>query len=209
MIEFHGIGHSFNGAVLFNGLNFKIAKGEKAVIRGSSGTGKSTLLNFVLGFLKPDSGFMSFKGECYSPKNITEIRNNIAWLPQDYNPIGAGKTSEVINILFSFKANKHLIPDNKKTEAYFEAVGLDLKLLDSEFKELSGGEKQRTGLVICKLLERQMLILDEPASSLDRESVGSVIDFLFEDGVTVISSAHNEKWINSCSKVLELGNGRS
>ncbi|MFC2130293.1 ATP-binding cassette domain-containing protein [Bacteroidota bacterium] len=205
MINFINIKLKLNSRILFENFNFSIEKGEKAALKGRSGRGKTTLFNMIMGFSKPDSGKIIFDSNELSMKNIREIRKRISWLPQNSNIIGRGRVKEQVMIPFRFSANKHLLPDNRILEEELEKINLEKSILDSSFDEISGGEKQRIGIMICRLLKRDLMLLDEPTSALDKENLNAVIDYLCaEKETTILSASHDEEWLKHCNNVIEI-----
>lgn len=208
MIRFEQIFQKYKGNELFGGLTFSINKSEKVVFTGPSGSGKSTLLNYLMGFDFPDSGSIIFENEKITIENIAKIRKRLFWLPQNINDIGEGKIRETILRPFSFGENSGIIPSDDSIISGLAKNGLPPEILKSDFTEISGGEKQRVGLTIAKLLRRDIILLDEPTSALDEASISQVIEIFLEDNeLTVISVSHNHTWIGNCTKKIRIGNG--
>ncbi len=196
---------SFNSTELFRGLSFNIKKGEKAVLKGPSGSGKTTLLNLAMGFQKPDKGAIRILGNEIRPGRLADIRAKIAWVPQNPAIIGDEDVRSAIDFPFTFSANKSIRPSYKDIIGAFEAVGLEEKILDEDFSEVSGGENQRIAIVIARLLRKPVIIIDEPTSALDKASAKKVIDYLFsDDSLTVLSASHEDIWVDNCDKVIEI-----
>lgn len=205
MINFKNIDLTFNSKPIFENFSFSIVKFGKAAIKGRSGSGKTTLFNLIMGFLKPDSGVIFFDEKKINRKTISDIRKRIAWLPQNPNIIGRGKVREQIMIPFTFHFNKHIMPSNNTLLYEFECLNLDKGILESSFDEISGGEKQRIGIIICKLLKRDVILLDEPTSALDKKNLSAVAQYLCsETKVTILSCSHDEEWLKHCDIVIEL-----
>ncbi|NCS86971.1 MAG: ATP-binding cassette domain-containing protein, partial [Candidatus Pacebacteria bacterium] len=101
IIEFRNINLSFKSKTIFKDFNFIINSGEKIIVFGKSGTGKSTLLNLLLGFKQPESGEIFFKGEKITAQNIWDIRKQIAYVDQDVM-MGEGHVQKIIAEYFSF-----------------------------------------------------------------------------------------------------------
>jgi len=205
MIKFKNINLSVNSHFLFENLSFEVLKGEKSVISGRSGKGKTTLFNMLMGFVQPDSGEIFFDGLKLNKKNVVQVRKRISWLPQNPSIIGRGKISEQILMPFNFKVNKYLKPDTNAIIGELEKLNLDKSILNSSFDEISGGEKQRLGIMLCKLLKREVLLLDEPTSALDKANLSSAVDYLFsQNDLTVLSASHDEEWLRHCTKIIEI-----
>jgi putative ABC transport system ATP-binding protein len=205
MINFKNINLIFNGKPIFSNFSLFVEKGGKTAIKGRSGKGKTSLFNMLMGFIKPDSGEILIDGDKLSNENIDNIRKKIAWLPQNPDIIGRGMVLEQILLPFGFSANKHLLPDKKVIVKELEKLNLDKSILHSSFNEISGGEKQRIGIMISKLLQRKILLLDEPTSALDKDSLSAVINYLCEaKDTTVLSASHDEEWLIHCNNIIEI-----
>ncbi|ROL61625.1 ATP-binding cassette domain-containing protein [Bacteroidetes/Chlorobi group bacterium ChocPot_Mid] len=205
MINFKNIYLAVNSQILFDNLNLSVLKGEKTAIKGRSGKGKTTLFNMLMGFVKPDKGEIYFDNLILNRNNISKIRKRIAWLPQNPSIIGRGKIIEQLILPFHFKINKTLLPDHKSIEMELEKLNLDKSILKSSFEEISGGEKQRLGIIVCKLLKRDVLLLDEPTSALDKSNLNSVAEYLLKDkSITVLSASHDEEWLRHCDKIIDI-----
>ena len=203
-IEMNQININFNSKRLFDDFSMKVGDKEKAVLFAPSGSGKTTLLSLVMGFMLPDSGNVSVAGVQVNPENIRKIRHKIAWLPQNVDIMGLGKVRDVLAYPMEFSVNKELA-GNDPTEEYLELLGLKNDILDNTMDEISGGEKQRIGIILCKLMQRPIMILDEPTSALDKDSKKKVMDFVFNDPqLTVLSASHDKEWINRCNIIIEL-----
>jgi putative ABC transport system ATP-binding protein len=205
MIKFININLNLNGRQIFHDFNFSINKGDKAAFKGRSGKGKTTLFYMLMGFTKLSTGQIFFEGEELNEKSILKIRKKIAWLPQNPNIIGRGNIKEQILLPFSFSENEHLIPDDDRLKEELAKLNLNISILDNSFEEISGGEKQRLGLMICKLLRRDVMLLDEPTSALDKENLNSVINYLCGDEeITILSASHDSEWLRNCNNIIEF-----
>ncbi len=204
LIRFENISIGYNGKPLLDGLSFDVAAGDKLALKGESGSGKTSLLNVVTGFVRPTSGRILVNNEESNREIIQALRRQIAWLPQQIN-FSDYDVEDFIMLPFSFSVNKPIRPDRNKILELFNFLGLKPGLIDSTMQEVSGGEKQRIALVSCLLLQRQILLLDEPVSALDEASKKLVMDYLFEQKeLTIISASHDPEWIARCSKVINL-----
>lgn len=206
MISISKLNHQFNNKVIFDSFSLEIIKGEKVVLKGDSGTGKTTLLNIIMGFLIPNSGEIKVSDMKLNRSNIRAIRKLISWLPQDLSVIGRGNTKDIILFPFErFEENKKNAPKDSLIEKYFEELHLDKSILQSDYQDISGGEKQRVGIIICKLLKSPIMLLDEPTSALDRTSRKNVSEFILNDSeLTVLSCSHDDDWVNACKRIVYL-----
>ena len=129
----------------------------------------------------------------------------MAWLPQNVNILGSINIGFTISEIFNYSNNLKFKPDDKEIENNLNMLGLDKDILNQAFDTISGGEKQRIGLMIAKLLGRKLLLLDEPTSALDQDLIGQAIEYINPDkSTTVISVSHDHRWIQSSDKIIEL-----
>lgn len=207
MISLKEIYLNINNLSIFENLNLSIDKNKKAVISGQSGIGKSTLLNLLLGFVHPDSGLIEINNKLLTASSVKSIRRMIAWLPQNVNILGKGKVASIINEIFNYKINRQVKPSLEKIYHYLESLNLDIKILENDFENLSGGEKQRIGIIICLMLKRPITLLDEPTSALDTETKQKVIEMIFKnEEMTVLACSHDSDWIQHSDYVYKIEN---
>jgi ABC-type lipoprotein export system ATPase subunit len=155
--------------------------------------------------IRPDSGRIVVNNNEINSRNINAIRKNFAWLPQNFNVLRADNVRASILAPFSFAANRKSMPAESDIISSLEMLGLDRSILDNSIDNVSGGEKQRIGLIICRLLRKPIMIADEPTSALDRDSKLRVIDYILNDKeLTVLSSSHDDEWVSHCGKIIEL-----
>lgn len=200
ILSIENLSKKFGEKVITNNLSFKVNKGEKIALKGLSGQGKSTILNIILGFENKDSGSIFFENKELNPENIQSIRKNIAWLPQSLNIDTT--VEELINNIKEYKSNQL---EFDKMDEMLTFFNLDKEILKQSFQRLSGGEKQRIGIIISLLLNRKLIILDEPVSAMDANIKAKTIDFLFNNSdLTILSTSHDEDWLARCHKIIEI-----
>lgn len=193
-ITLQNISHSFQDKVLFKGLSLHVPQGSKLLIRGSSGTGKSTLLKMILGFVKPQSGKVFIGDEELTPASLWSLRAQMAWVSQDIQP-GQGKVTAFVKETLAYK-NNHGIPwQPEKLKALLNDFGLDANTDQKNLEDLSGGELQRVALVVALLLNRPLYLLDEVTSALDLPLKKLVADHFCQlHNKTVVVVSHDEIW---------------
>jgi putative ABC transport system ATP-binding protein len=209
MIEFQQISVSFNDKNILSDFSLFINSGEKVVITGKSGIGKSTIIKLLLGLIHPDQGNILFEGKKLDKKLIWEFRKKAAYVNQN-SDIGEGLVKDQIKRYVNFKANRH--HHTEKIIKYLNEFSLTEDFLEKKIEELSGGERQRLAIVIALLLDRKIFLLDEITASLDSDLKQTVADyFLNNPEWTVIAISHDEPWhINPNVKLIEpeWANGR-
>jgi ABC-type multidrug transport system fused ATPase/permease subunit len=199
-----------SGNVLDN-FNCCIRKGEYVGFRGSSGVGKSTLFNLLIGLLKPSSGNICIDGIPLSVENRRSWLHHIGYVPQEVF-IFNGTLAE--NIALGCKEI-----DRDRIKGILNKVSLDkwaesLKndldtVLGEAGGKLSGGQKQRIGIARALYKEADVLFLDEATSALDNQTEKEVNETLsqlkeFDQGLTILSIAHRESSLAYCDRIITL-----
>ncbi|MFO7846753.1 MAG: ATP-binding cassette domain-containing protein [Balneolaceae bacterium] len=204
ILQGRNLSFSYGDETIFRQFNFSIQEGERVVIKGESGGGKSTLLRLIFGFETPDEGEILYNGDPLEGPVLREFRTQCAWLPQDLN-LGRGTVADVIRFPFTFKQSVSKPPDEEQILKLFEDLGLAPESISKSFSDLSTGQRQRVGIALCILLDKPILLLDEPTSALDEESKQKAADHLLgTEHKTVISISHDPFWIDRCSRIMDL-----
>jgi len=197
MIKFDKISLSFDGKEIFSGLDLEIGAGEKVVLSGRSGIGKSSLFGLVLGFVVPDSGSVFFEGVRVDEKSVWDLRRKVSYIDQDVSA-GYGKVSDWLSFVSDFKANQDLDFGSERIFGLMDLFGMKHDLLEKSVSELSGGERQRMAIIVSQLLNRKVYLLDEVTSALDKVLKPKVAAFFMENpDWTVISVSHDPVWTES------------
>jgi ABC-type transport system involved in cytochrome bd biosynthesis, ATPase and permease components len=204
MIQIKNLSVSYGDEQVISNLSFAAKKGDKVALSGPSGSGKSSILNLLMGFVYPFSGRVTVNGIDLNEQNIDAIRQQISWLPQELS-LKIDTVEELFFYPYTFRANKHLRPSTEEVKRIFGDLLLDVSLLEKSLSEISGGQKQRVALASVLLLKKDILLLDEPTSALDAESRSAIINLIKKlDGVTVIASTHDEEWLAAMDTVINL-----
>lgn len=204
MIEIQNLELEFDGQKLYNGLQMTLGKGEKVTLAGESGTGKTTLIHLILGFVPFQTGQVYIKGHPLKGDNIGYIRSLTAYVPQELH-LPLNTASELFYMPFSFRQNRGQQPTRSTVEKMFKALGLSTALLDKNLDEISGGQKQRIAIASALLLDKPLLILDEPTASLDSKSIDRLANLVFnQNQQTVLSTSHNPVWTNYSDRTYNL-----
>lgn len=203
MLEFRNVSIAVDMKLLFKNLNLKVEKGEKICLSGHSGLGKTSLFNALLGFLPIKSGEILYRNTKLN--DFRNFRKNIAYLPQNQNIIGLETVKDTIYAPFEFAVNKKYKPNPELIKEYFKALDLELNLMHKPFDSLSGGEKQRIGLIITKCLKKTIMLLDEPSSALDADTTTKAANFILTDPEpTLLSISHDINWQQNFARNIEF-----
>jgi len=196
-IETRNLRKSFGAADILDGLTLGIPEGMVAVVLGPSGTGKSVLLNHVVGLLVPDEGDVMIRGRPLSGMSRSELlllRREIGVMFQD----GAlfSNMNVYDNVAFPLRKHSDLSESEVRTTVYehLAAVGL-AEASDRMPNELSGGMRKRAGLARALALDPSIILCDEPDSGLDPVRTALLGDVLVaqhaEYGGTMLVVTHN------------------
>lgn len=196
-----------NNQTILNGLSFEVNKGERVIITGPSGGGKSTLLKIIASLINPTDGTVEFEGENVLEGDILSYRQKVSYFFQNATLFDQTVRD---NVAFPYKIRDEDF-DEAKCVKLLERVKLNESYLDKPIKELSGGEKQRIALVRNLLYLPEVLLLDEVTSSLDAENKEIIYTILDElntkNDVTILSVTHDEREISQADRVLTIVNG--
>ncbi|MBS3806625.1 MAG: ATP-binding cassette domain-containing protein [Bacteroidales bacterium] len=204
MIEIKDLTLEFDGHKLYDRFGMSIRKGEKVTLAGESGTGKTTFIHLLLGFVPFEKGEIQIMGQPLHADNIEQIRSSTAYVPQELH-LPMTTAGELFYMPFSFRQNRARHPGKKAIQKIFDALGLSTALLGKNLDEVSGGQKQRIAIASALLLEKPLLILDEPTSSLDSRSIERLANLVFnQEKRTVLSTSHNPLWAKHADRTYNL-----
>lgn len=207
MLEIDGITIAYDSGAVQENFSLAVGEGEIAGICGASGSGKSSVLRSILGFVVPQRGSIRINGMELTEKTVWPLRRMIGYVAQEPD-LGEGTVGEIVQRPFSFRANHDLAKNLDRLGDFLRRFGLDESIVSKDITSLSGGEKQRIGLIITLLLDRPLLLLDEISSALDPECKQAVVDYLTESRQTVLLVSHDEVLQSVCEKVISLPDPR-
>ncbi len=216
-LSLKNISYSYKGsnAPVIKDFSLDVTKGSFTTLLGPSGCGKTTLLRLISGFLVPSSGTIELNG--INQKGIEPEKRKIGMVFQDYALFPHMTVKQ--NILFGLKlkhdkvSDKKLSKDVQEEKAAKIAENLDLQnLLDRYPNELSGGQQQRVALARALVLDPEILLMDEPLSSLDtklREKVREELKTIQQKlKITTIYVTHDQEEALSLSdKIAVINDG--
>lgn len=189
-------------------LDLTLARGQTHCFAGRSGSGKTSLLRVIGGFSDPPAGHVIWKGDPVAGMSAdTRSRGRRGWmgyLDQDAATIDGFTALE--NVLMPAVPGRNAKHHVARARDLLDQLGLADRA-DHRAEVLSGGERQRTALARALLLEPDVLILDEPTASLDRNSAHSVAALLSEiaqTGVTVLTASHDPNIIHAADTTTYL-----
>jgi len=192
-------------------ISLKIQKGDFIGLIGASGSGKTSLINLILGFLNPSSGEIIYNDNNLQD-NIEDWRAKCAYLPQDIFLI-EGTLRENITLEQKIQSPETLDQAVKlsKLSNLIETLpnGLETGMGDGGIR-LSGGQKQRVAIARSIYHERDIFMLDESTSALDPATEKAVMEELvaMRNHKTIIAIAHRLSTLKECNKIYRLNEGR-
>jgi L-cystine transport system ATP-binding protein len=216
MIQLSGIWKAFHHVPVLKGIDLQVNKGEVVVILGPSGSGKSTLLRCVNFLEHADRGIiqlgdLTVDAAKVKKAQIAELRKRTTMVFQNYN-LFRNKTA-LDNVMEGLVTVKGVDRDEARARsaACLEKVGLANRLHFFP-SQLSGGQQQRVGIARAMALDPEVILFDEPTSSLDPEVVGGVLEVmkaLAQDGMTMIVVTHEMNFAREVAqKVVFMDEGR-
>ncbi len=197
---------------VLNGVSFDANAGEKVAIVGPSGAGKSTIASLILRFYNLQTGSILFDGQSIKDLALTDIRNQVAIVPQDVILFG-GTIKENIAYGKLSASDEEIMEAARKANAHQFVSGFPEgydTVVGERGVKLSGGQRQRIAIARALLKDPAILILDEATSSLDSESeklVQEALELLMK-GRTSIIIAHRLSTIREADKIIVLDHGQ-
>ncbi len=203
ILDIKNISIRYDGQSVLSDFSLSVAKGEKILIKGRSGIGKSTLFRLIMGFSIPDSGTIILDNVPVNSDTIWNLRKRVAYVSQDTD-IAEGKVTDLIDEIFSFKANNEVL-DRDQLYSIIYGLSLNPDILNKDYSKLSGGEKQRIALMLALLSGKDIFLLDEVTAELDSGLKQKVVDmFLKKPEWTVLSISHDREWEQSATRVIDF-----
>lgn len=212
--DVRNLSYEANGRPVLRDVSFSVEAGERIVVLGVNGCGKTTLLRLLDALAFPTAGEIRWRGERLGPRALDDaafrrnFRSEVALLFQNvdamlFNPTVADE--------IAFGPRQLALPDPEaRAERWARTFMVDSMLERAPF-ELSGGEKKRVALAALFAVGPRVVLLDEATANLDPASSGALVDYLAERrDLTVIAATHNLTVAEELgSRALLLAPGRS
>lgn len=197
---------SYKEKEILKDLNFAFKKGERVGIVGESGSGKSTFLRLLAGLLSPTEGVVSVAGETKAEgiiKKISMVMQEAMLMPltiKENITLGKDVPKERINEVIKAA----------KLDGWIDSLeeGIDTYLGDRA-NEISGGQAQRIAIARAMLKDADIILLDEPTSSLDKETTTEVLEALdrLMEGKTVVHVTHHLDLLKGYDRIITVKEG--
>lgn len=188
-----------------NDISFEIEKGELAIILGSSGAGKSTVLNILGGMDTNNEGSVLIDGKdisTFNDKQLTNYRrNDVGFVFQFYNLVPNLTAKENVELA------SEIVKDALDATEVLQSVGLGERI-DNFPAQLSGGEQQRVAIARAVAKNPKLLLCDEPTGALDYHTGKQVLkilqDMVRKEGATVVIVTHNQALAPIADRVIHM-----
>jgi ATP-binding cassette subfamily B protein len=194
-------------------VNLTIARGARIGFIGATGSGKSTLIDIIMGLLPPSEGELSIDGQTVNSINHRAWQAHIAHVPQS---IYLADISVAENIAFGLPVDKIDI-ERVRQAAKQAQIDEVIESWPNKYQtfvgergvRLSGGQRQRVGIARALYKKADVIVFDEATSALDNETEKAVMDAIdsLNLELTIIIVAHRLTTLQKCSQIIELGNG--
>jgi putative ABC transport system ATP-binding protein len=198
-----------------DGVTLEVAKGEFAAMLGSSGSGKSSLLNLIAGLDRPTSGTVTVDGSDLAQLSREQLaryrRHTVGIVFQAFNLIPTMSVAENVELPLRF-AEVPAEERRRLANESLERVGLAARLRHRP-TELSGGEQQRVALARALVNRPKLLLADEPTGNLDSKTGKEILDLIQQlnrqNGITVIMVTHERELADRyATRQIFLGDGK-
>lgn len=199
MIDISDIRYSYSrkGPKILNGIDLKCEDGSINILLGLNGCGKTTLIKTMAGILKPETGSISYFGRDFLSLKVEERSKFISYVPQNTALMGDYKVSDYLSFSTANTLEFYQSPGKEQKErvdTFTERFGIDY-LIDKRLGEISGGERQIVSICAAMVQNTDVILLDEPTSSLDLRNQNNVLSLLKEivadEKKTIFLSTHN------------------
>ena len=203
-----------DGPWVLNGINLKISKGARIGFVGSTGSGKSTALDLVMGLLEPTHGQILVDGQPVSREHRRAWQRTVAHVPQS---IFLADASIAENIAFGIP-QKQIDLDRVRRAAERARIAEFIEsssqgygaMVGERGVRLSGGQRQRIGIARALYKQASVLVFDEATSALDTATEQSVMDAIegLSEDLTIFIIAHRITTLSSCNLIVKLDSGK-
>lgn len=200
-LDVRDVWFSFDGNTVLHGIDLSIEQKDFLAILGPNGCGKTTLLKLLLGIFKPQKGIIRVLG-----KDPSRLAGRIGYVPQDTNvnkdfPISVFDVALMGRLGHSGRSRRYSAEDHAMTQQALEKVKM-WEYRRRPIGRLSGGQRQRVFIARALAASPQILFMDEPTASVDREFQTELYDFLKElnEIMTVVVVSHDLSILSSYVK---------
>lgn len=197
-----------------NGVDLTIYRGEFCAIVGTSGSGKSTMLNMLAGLEKPTKGEVVIGGQHLETMNENQLvkfrREKVGFIFQSFNLLGTMNAIENVALPLTFRGVNKKVREAKAVEM-LKLVGLS-KHMKHKPNEMSGGQQQRVGVARALVLDPEIIFADEPTGNLDSNTSAEVLKLMRrvvqEQNQTLVMVTHDRHLAGFADRIFHIIDGK-
>lgn len=213
-IELRNVSFKYPGqsSFILEDINLVVNKGDSIGVIGETGSGKSTLIDIIMGMLPPSSGILLVDGKEINHDNRHLWWQLIASVPQNINLFDTTVEQNIaFGVLVEAIDHERVLKSAKDAKVSNLIEGWDKKyqaLIGEHGVRISGGQRQRIGIARALYQNSEVLVLDEATSALDNKTEENVIQSINTSvvGITIIMIAHRVTTLKQCNKIFKLTN---
>ena len=190
IISIKNLTKAFNNYSVLNNLSIEVEEGEIYGLLGSNGAGKSTTINILLGFIKPDSGISKIN-DIDTITNYNEAREHIGYISENVSLYPYLSGIENLDYFSKINGKNHSLEEIK---SLLNKCGLDNELHQKRVETYSKGMRQKVGIAIALAKKARVYLMDEPASGLDplaSNELSSILKKLSSEGSSILMASHD------------------
>lgn len=221
---------SLNKEIVLKNINYNYPKTSKSVIKnlnliipskstigiiGNTGSGKTTIIDIILGLLEPQKGTLEVDGKIITSKNVRNWQKSIGYVPQHIYLTDDTIAANIAFGQYHKDINQSAIEDASKIANLHEFISNELSekyktIIGERGIKLSGGQRQRIGIARALYHKPQVLVLDEATSALDNQTEEVVMEAInnISKNVTIILIAHRLNTIKNCDIIFKIQSGK-
>ncbi len=208
IINIQNVVKTFKDFKAINDLSLKVNEGEIYGLLGSNGAGKSTTINILLGFLKPESG-EAFINNINTTLNYNEARKYIGYISENVNLYPYLTGIENLDYFCKLTGKKY---EDKKLGSFLSKCGLDISAHQKRTETYSKGMRQKVGIAIALAKDAKVYLMDEPASGLDplaSNELSKLLKELSSSGAAILMASHDIFRVReTCNRIGIIKNGQ-
>jgi putative ABC transport system ATP-binding protein len=199
--------------IALDNVSLDIKKGEFCCLLGTSGSGKSTMLNLMAGLEKPTKGTIRIKGEAIEKMNEKKLakfrQEHLGFVFQSYNLLPMLTAIENVSMPLTFRGVPKSVRD-KRAKEMLKAVGLETHMKHKP-SQMSGGQQQRVGIARAFVAMPEIVFADEPTGNLDSRTTKEVMELITkmarENNQTLVIVTHDLEIASYADRIVHILDG--